>query len=71
MNLTAHPLTVAAELAWRADHLGGANLRRRHRVPRRRLHWPPWPARPGESVRTMADSLARAVLPVVPRDLSH
>ncbi|KRE52778.1 hypothetical protein [Phycicoccus sp. Soil748] len=26
MNLTAHPLTVLAELQWKQESLGGANL---------------------------------------------
>jgi len=69
MNLTAHPLSVAAELAWKGDLLRGADLATKHRVPRRRRRWPAWPARPGESVRTLADSLARAVCPVIPRDV--
>jgi hypothetical protein len=51
MNLTAHPLSVAAELAWKGDLLGGANLATRHRVPRRRRRWPAWPARLGASGR--------------------
>jgi hypothetical protein len=52
MNLTTHPLAVAAELAWRADLLGGANLATQHRRPRRRLHWPQWPQRGPRPVGT-------------------
>ena len=39
MNLTAHPLTVAAELAWKQESLGRANLHPQRRN-RRRWHWP-------------------------------
>lgn len=49
MNLNAHPLTVAAELAWKQESLGHANAARR-RTPRRRpsLEWHlPWRRRPG------------------------
>lgn len=49
MNLNAHPLTVAAELAWKQESLGGANAARR-RGPRRRPTggWHlPWRRRPG------------------------
>jgi hypothetical protein len=48
MNLTTHPLAVAAELGWRRESLSGAGLRphRRHR----RLDWPQWrPRRPGRT----------------------
>jgi len=47
MNLTAHPLSVAAELAWRGDLMAGANGATRHHRKRRTLHWPAWPARLG------------------------
>jgi hypothetical protein len=52
MNLTAHPLSVAAELAWKGDLYRGANLAAQHHRPRRRLHWPKWPERRGGSGRT-------------------
>jgi hypothetical protein len=32
MNLTAHPLTVAAELSWKQESLGHANLAGRRRA---------------------------------------
>lgn len=35
MNLTAHPYAVAAELAWKADVLSGANRHPRSREGRR------------------------------------
>ncbi|MFC8500861.1 hypothetical protein ACFUC1_00775 [Pedococcus sp. NPDC057267] len=49
MNLTAHPLTIAAELAWKQESLGHANVAR-PRTPRRRpsARWHlPWRRRPG------------------------
>ncbi|MDR6865066.1 hypothetical protein [Phycicoccus sp. 3266] len=49
MNLTAHPLTVAAELAWKQESLGHANAAR-PRTPGRRSSagWQlPWRRRPG------------------------
>ena len=52
MNLTAHPLTVAAELSWKRESLSGATLRphRRHR----RLQWPTWrPSRPRRTSGTL------------------
>jgi hypothetical protein len=40
MNLTAHPLTVAAELAWKQESLGRANLAGQPHVRRpRRPGW--------------------------------
>jgi len=51
MNLTAHPLSVAAELAWRGDLMAGANRATRQHRPRRTLHWPHWPARLGGAGR--------------------
>jgi hypothetical protein len=44
MNLTAHPLVVAAELAWKQESYGRANLAPRHPW-RRRLQWPHRPRR--------------------------
>ena len=44
MNLTAHPLTVAAELAWKQESLGRANVRRQPRG-RSRWHWSRRPRR--------------------------
>lgn len=68
MNLTAHPLSVAAELAWKGDLFGGANLAVRHRRTHRRPHWPSWSTRLGRSARELADELAASVCPVVPHD---
>jgi hypothetical protein len=48
MNLTTHPLAVAAELSWRRESLSGAGLRPSRR--RRRLSWPQW--RPSKPRRT-------------------
>jgi hypothetical protein len=42
MNLTAHPLVVAAELAWKQESLGRANVHPQRGARRR---WP-WPRRP-------------------------
>ena len=49
MNLTAHPLTVAAELAWKQESLGHANAARpRDRRRRTSVGWQlPWRRRPG------------------------
>jgi hypothetical protein len=38
MNPTAHPLTVAAELSWKQESLGHANLAGHHREPGRARH---------------------------------
>jgi hypothetical protein len=40
MNLTAHPLSVAAELAWKREALGGAGLAPHHDRERRRPSTP-------------------------------
>jgi hypothetical protein len=39
MNVTAHPLVVAAELAWKQESLGRANLHPQ-RSAGRRWRWP-------------------------------
>ena len=39
MNLTAHPLTVAAELAWKQESLGRANVQRQPRPHRAGWNW--------------------------------
>jgi hypothetical protein len=44
MNLTAHPLVVAAELAWKQESLGRANVHPQ-RGARRRWQWPRRPRR--------------------------
>lgn len=52
MNLTAHPLTVAAELSWKRESLSGSSLRPHRR--QRRLHWPTWrPSRPSRTSATL------------------
>jgi hypothetical protein len=43
MNLTAHPFVVAAELAWKQESLGRANLGDASHHRRHRRHgWHPW-----------------------------
>jgi hypothetical protein len=52
MNLTAHPLAVAAELSWKRESLSGSSLHphRRHR----RLQWPTWrPSCPRRTTGTL------------------